>query len=240
MLGNKKLLICISFYNNPEKIKYLKSIISRFNTYELSVDVIIDTNSYLDINGAKVIIHENLNHPWNLTWMHRRHIKQNIDLYDYFMYVEDDMDIPFNNFKNYITQFSELWEIDCVPSFIRVEKFNDKEYVVDITENQCSENIKTINNKNFIHLTQPYHAFWIMPQEYLKNVINENFDRIGNTREEAAWYPGLELNKKQLVMVENNQISKLCHSYHLTNNYSSFYATPFGKIETNKIINRCK
>ncbi len=240
METNKKLLVCISFHHNPEKIQYLKSIINRFNTYGLNVDIIVDTNAPIEIPGINVVVHNNLNHPWNLTWMHRTHIKNNIDLFDYFMYVEDDMDVPYENFKNYIDSFSELWALDCVPSFIRVEIFNNKKYVVDIIENQCLENVRSIGGKKFINLTQPYHAFWIMPQKELKNTMKENFDTIGFTREEAAWYPGLGLNKKQMVLVENDQVSKLCYSYHLTNNYSSFSATPFGKIETNKILNKCK
>lgn len=234
------LLVCISFHYVPEKLQYLKSIINRFCNYPMHVDIIVDSNVYFELEGVTLIVNDNLNHPYDLTWMHRKHIKNNIDAYDYFMYVEDDMDIPFENFKNYITSFSKLWTQGFVPSFIRIEKFNGNEYVVDVTDQQCSNKIFKIDNTDYIVLSQPYHAFWILPNKELKETLIPDFLNIGGTREEAAWYPGHRLSKKQVVLVQNGQVSPLCYSYHLSNNYSSFPPTPFGKIQADKIITICK
>jgi len=237
-INNKKLLVCISFHNVPEKLEYLLKVINTFKSYPLYTDIIVDTNSYIDLKNVILSVHNNLNHPWDLTWMHRKHIKEKINDYDYFIYVEDDMQIPYENFKNYIDDFSNLWSKGYIPSFVRVEMFNNIEYVVDVTEKQCFSNIIKIEDKEYIQLSQPYHAFWILPKEELQKTMKQDFLTVGATREEAAWYPAKRLNKKQLVLIDDKQVSHLCYSYHLSNNYSSFKGTPFGKIEINKIINQ--
>jgi hypothetical protein len=229
-----KLLICISFFNVPEKLKYLKKIIKTFRTYKMTVDIIVDTNTPLEGIDADVIIHD-LKHPYSLTYTHRNHFVNNIHKYDWFMYVEDDMDVPWENFKNYMENFYLLYP-NYIPSFVRIEEFKGKKFVTDCTEQQELLPIK-IGEKNFIALKQPYHAFWIMPKKELKETLTTNFNRLDTHREMAASYPMWELKKIALVQLgENGQVSPLCYSYHLPNNYAEFPNTPFAKIEINQLI----
>jgi hypothetical protein len=167
--------------------------------------------------------------------MHRRHFLDNIDVYDYFMYVEDDMLVPYNAFNEYINNFDTLWDMGCVPSFIRIEAYNDRQFATDIINKQNIEPI-IVNDKTFATLSEPYHAFWIMPQKQLKESINSKFTDLNTSRENAASYPMWTLNKNPLIRIENNEISELCYSYHLANNYAPNPNTPFGKIEVKNIL----
>ena len=229
-----KLLICIAFHYIPERIKYVESLIKRFSAYPLDVTIIVDCNEHIKIEGAHVSVHNRLEHPYYLTWMHRKHIKNNVDNYDWFMYVEDDMDIPWENFQTYMENFSLLWPV-YIPSFVRIEEFEGKQFITDMTERQSKVSIN-IKEKEFLSLNSPYHAFWIMPQKELKETLTKDFVRMTTYREMAASYPMWELQKKPMVMIENGQISPLCYSYHLTNNYAEFPSTPFAKIEINKLL----
>lgn len=256
-----KLLICIAFHYVEDRLKYVMKLLDRFSTYDMAVSVIIDSNKSFNLNDFEIYSHDDLaldynlswiykkefynnisistydklDHPWHLTWMHRKHFADNIDNYNWFMYLEDDIDIPYENFNEYVDNFGMLWEQNSVPSFVRLEKYNNKYFVTDVTSVQDRPKL-LIKEKEFVNLTQPYHAFWIMPQKELKSSLSNNFIRTELSRENAASYPMWELKKTPLVRVENNKISKLSYSYHLTNNYATYPNTPFGKIEINNLL----
>ena len=237
MLSDKRLFVVIAFHVVPEREKYVLSLIKRFSTYSLKgIDIIVDTNVPFHFEGATNCVHNNLQHPWHLTWMHRKHFKEQIDNYDWFMYVEDDMDVPFDAFEEYVDNFAYLWKLKYVPSFVRLEEFNGKYYVTDVTSSQANQPIINISGKEYISLTQPYHAFWIMPQKELKETMTKSFVRTELSRENAASYPMWELKRTPLVRIENGKISPLSYSYHLANNYAPFPNTPFGKIEINDLL----
>ncbi len=217
-----KLLICIAFHYNPERIKYLTQIIDAFlNEYKLDVKIIVDTNTF-DYENPKVKVHphEELYHPFHLTWVHRRHIKEKINEFDCFMYIEDDMYLPFENFQNYLENFKILWP-EYVPSFVRIEQKNGLDFISDIPEKQPLKQI-SIGDKDFNEFKFPYnyHAFWIMPQKELKETMKDDFVRLSDGREFAAMFTGWELGKKALVELENGEISNKSYSYHLPNNYA--------------------
>ena len=228
----KSLLICIAFHCSEKRVDYLKRILAEiFFTYDIDCKIIIDTNSHDAYNLIKtlnpikvdIVVHENLAHPFHLTWMHRKHIKHNIDNYDYFMYLEDDMLLPYENFLNYIENFKLLWPV-AVPGFIRIEKHDGVEYVADVTEHHKLKNVNCVGcgDKKFESLPflQNYHAFWIMPQKELKETMKPDFVKVTDGREFAAMYVGWELGKPCLVQIENGQVSTKCYSYHLPNNVS--------------------
>jgi hypothetical protein len=122
-----------------------------------------------------------------------------------------------------------------VPSFIRVEQCNGKKFVIDVTSPQ-SVDLIFVNGKFFGTLSQPYHAFWIMPKKQLKENMDNDFVKVDLSRENAASYPMWGLHKKPMVRIEGNQISRLCFSYHLANNYACDNNTYFGKIEVKNIL----
>ncbi len=175
------LLICIAFHYAPERIKYLDKVLNELLTnYHGNIHIIIDTNTFdlepLNSNGRiQVFVHENLEHPFHLTWMHRKHIKHSIDAFDNFMYVEDDMLIPYENYLNYLENFKLLWP-NYVPSFVRIEQKDGENFISDIPEQQELNKVE-IGGKSFNEFKFPYnyHAFWIMPQKELKETMKDDF-----------------------------------------------------------------
>ena len=239
-MENKKLLICISFHYVESRIENLKKIVDSFLNYKLKTTIIIDSNQGLNFfeeyDNIIVKTHNNLSHPFHLTSVHRLTMVDEIDNFDYFMYVEDDMLVPYQNFLEYINNFDELYKLNCVPSFVRIEQLNGKEYLVDLTEKQFNRPKININNKTFVSLHQPYHAFWILPNKELKESIDEKFTLLDSNRELSASYVMWGLNKTPYVLMDGNKINKLSCSYHLTNNYVKMKDSPFGKIEFGSVI----
>lgn len=233
MPARDKILVCIAFHYVESRIEYVKSVLRNYSTYDADIDIIVDTNVAVDLN-AQVHVHSSLAHPHHLTRAHRDWFLNNINLYDYFMYVEDDMLVPYAAFKEYTLNFDALWQVGCVPSFIRVEYFDGKKFITDLTGLHTINKV-AINGKFFGALPEPYHAFWIMPKKQLQESITPDFATLDMSRELAASYPMWGLGKTPMVRIENNQISELSYSYHLANNYASNPDTCFGKIEVKDI-----
>lgn len=230
-----KLLVCIASHNPEDRLLYLSDVINTLKDYKIDTTIIIDSNKPFSIEGAEVVVQESLPHPYSLTWCHRKHIADNLYNYDWFMYTEDDMKIPYKNFLMYTENFSLLWD-RYIPSFVRIEEFQGKKYITDVTTYHNKNDIISLHGKRFIHLSNPYHAFWIMPRQALVKTLTASFTRLDTWRELAASYPMWELKKTPLVMIENDKISPLCYSYHLPNNYAMFPNTSFGKIQIDNLI----
>lgn len=241
-----RLLVCIAFHYEQERIPFLERVLDNLSTYEMDTHIIIDTNVGdlpIDRGGnIEVMSCQNLPHPFSLTFLHRVRFLANLDEYDWFMYQEDDMEIPFENFVTYTENFELLWP-DYVPSFVRLETFGATRFVTDALTQYSISEIVELRGKRFIDLsrchtdTGSYHAFWIMPRRELKDSMRRNFSEVGSHRESAASYPQWGLGKIPLVMVEGTGIDPRCFSYHLPNNYASDGgATQHGKIPLNSLI----
>jgi hypothetical protein len=220
-------------------------------TYDIPIHIVVDTNTDVTIQFAdndfhneiesgsiEFCVHKNLEHPSHLTWMHRNHIRDNISQYDVFMYTEDDMDVPFKNFLDYLSKFWDLWPY-YVPSFVRIEK-NDNGELYN-TDNEkvnliTKEKIIKIQGKSFVALESSYHAFWILPKEILEQYLYI-FNRVSSSQEMAASFDWYDLDKTGLVELTNDyKVSNVCYSYHLPNTYVNNSSFGYGKIKMDELI----
>jgi hypothetical protein len=242
----KPLLICIAHHiSNDERNKYLDAVVKNIlDTYPKSTDIIIDVNKKdfaLDktYSNIRIAHHPDLAHPFDLTWCHRQHFLNHINDYEWVCYIEDDLLIPYPNFCFYQSQFNKLWP-NYVPGFVRLERYNNKEYVVDITAQYPKNRYLHLGNEAYASFWQPYHATWSLPTSVLATCNTQQFLAIHPhtlmRREWGASYTIWTMNKQSLVNVVDHKINPLCYIYHLANNYSSCPATPHGKIEVDNVI----
>ena len=250
------LLICIAFHYIDNRLQYLKKVLLRFlNTYKLPFHIIIDTNTsetevllrelfplQIDSNIIEISVYETLPHPHSLTWAHRFHFKDNIDKYEAFMYLEDDMDLPYENFVNYLENFNMMWP-RFVPSFVRVESDASGELFSSdhlLVHNLQWSQLAQAGSKRFMRLHMDYNALWIMPRYALIPTIKDWFARWevnGHVRETAASYILWELKVPGLYEVNSEgKISEKCYVYHLPNNYVNAEGTPLGKMSLKRLV----
>ncbi len=247
-----KLLVCIAAHYVPERIKYLERVLENLKTYQCEIDIIVDSNTgdwkseYFQCinperaNKIEYIPHGGFSHPFNLTQIHREHFKRELNNYDWMMYLEDDMLVSWENFLEYTKKFNFLWP-NYVPSFIRIEEKEGKQYISDVTEHYKINEIIKIEGREFIALPFPqhYHAFWIAPTWVLKQTIDKKFTKLHDNRESAASYLMWELQKKGLLEImkknEKYQIKEDCYSWHLPSNYIDS-GMPNGKILVEEIF----
>jgi len=245
-----KLLICICFHYIEDRFRYLDVLMDRFlNEYtsRFNVTVIVDTNSkqgemrlrerYPD-DRVGIFRHDRLAHPFHLTWMHRYHISLHKDEYDFFMYVEDDMDIPLENFVRYLENFRIVWPRG-VPVFLRVEEKDGVRYNSDAERREPVRHLEILKDREFVTEMMhplPYHAFWICPGDVLRSIMPPDFVKCSISRETAASFLIWEMRKKGYLQWEDGNVSRKCLAYHLPNNYACDPHTRLGKIPLDNVF----
>lgn len=233
-----KVLVTVAFHYNSNRVNQFKKVIDNYKSYGCEVDVVVYTNDNslekINFNDIKIIVCDNLSHPFHLTWKPREYISEKYKDYDWIIYQEDDILIPPYHFVHYINRFNELYNEKCMPSFVQIEELNNEKYIVNFTK-QITKEIITINNERYFSPIEPYNAFWILPKKVINDNI-KNFVRLSDSREFAAHYPMSELKLKPLISLNSDdQIFVKCYAYHLTNNYV-LTDSPFAKIKVNEVF----
>lgn len=233
-----KRRICkhIAFFYNHERLKYVNKMIDEVNNYEDETDIFIHTNVEIDINlfnknnngKLEIVVHDLTGkNPFYLTWKCRNLMKDQLNDYTTFIYVEDDILIPSATIS-YWKEFNE--KCICENSnlgFLRIEFDSEGiEYLTDITEKFSKYTI--IDNKPYvINDINPYCAFWIYNKnEFKRFVESELYDPANITgydiREKSAiglnglltkWYT------QTIIPFTNLKIDYRCKVYHMPNNY---------------------
>ena len=248
-----KLLICICYHHDSEKtlenlFQNLKNIQS---TYKCNYKIVIHVNNEIakqfilkNFSDVEVNVCYNLLHPFLLTWQHRQYMKDCINDYDVFMYIEDDVLIKYEQLINYIKNIESVWP-KYVPTFFRYEVKEEEKYAVDVTHLYPHPgNIISLNKKYYV-VDKFYCGCWVLPAWLLKEVITEQFTQITNgginnfEREHAASFVNWHLNKQCLIELDDEglNISELSLIHHMSNKYvNCLELVTFGKTKVAQIF----
>jgi hypothetical protein len=244
----------ISFYFLTDRVIYINKIIDETNKYEYTTDIYIHTN-YIDLqkeafnnytNGTiKVIYHDLSNcHPFYLTWKCRELLKEQRNEYDIFMYIEDDILVPYKAIKYWLEYNEKLIEMNYNLGFVRIEVKNDVEYITDLYGERFNT-IINLNDKDYcVNDKNPYCAFWIYNKKEFNNFVNSTYYDINNIpyydiREKSAiGLHGVHTNyyKNTLIPIVNKNLIQDCRIYHMHNNYVNDKNTPFATIRFDEAV----
>jgi len=245
----------VSFFYLENRICYINNIINESNKYECITDIFIHTNNinleedYFNkyINGSlKIIKHDLSNeHPYYLTWKCRELLKQQKNDYDIFMYIEDDILVPYKAIQYWLKHNEKLIKFGYNLGFLRIEVDNNNiEYITDLNNTNfdtvilIDENYYCVNNKN------PYCAFWIYNKNEFNRFIDSEYYNIENIpgykiREKSAiglhgnsnyWY------KNTVIPIINNKLIDCCKIFHMANNYVNNDTSGFAKTKFDEAI----
>jgi len=245
----------ISFYFLIDRIIYINNIIDETNKYEYTTDIFIHTNN-IDLqegmlnnytNGYIKIIYHDLSNidPFYLTWKCRELLQQQRNEYDIFMYIEDDILVPYKAIQYWLEYNQILLEMNYNLGFVRIEVEDGVEYITDLygeifdTFIDLNEKKYCVNNKN------PYCAFWIYNKNEFNNFVNSKYYNINNInhyygiREKSAiglhgFYT--DYYKNTLIPIVNNKLIEECKIYHMPNNYVLDKNTLFATIKFNEAV----
>jgi len=236
-----RILIHIAFHYVEPRFCYLVKVLSAINSYHFKhIDVIIDTNSAetkscfrkLQSNfnfDFHVQVHDPLEHPFLLTWAHRHNISDQIDKYDYFMYIEDDIEIHYDALTRWRDDSHSMHEDGYLRGFMRTE-INSRNNTVLTDQKSVMKfrNLQYYKNKPYLRPSNPYHGFWIYSQQQMKIFIKSqcwldgNYPKWGVRERAAAGMTWLDTSSHNILIPLTNalEIPEDVRVHHLPNNYA--------------------
>jgi hypothetical protein len=252
----------ITFYFLFDRIIYINNIIDETNKYEYITDIFIHTNN-IDLeksmfnnytNGCINIIYHDLSniHPFYLTCKCRDLLQQQKNEYDIFMYIEDDILVPYKAIKYWLEYNEKLIELNYNLGFVRIEIENNIEYITDLYGEKM-DTIIYINDKKYcVNNKNPYCAFWIYNKNEFNKYVNSEYYNIDNLpldgiRERSAfgliydgWYKIYDgWYKNTLIPIVDNKLIEDCKIYHMPNNYVTNKNTHYATIKFDEAIQFC-
>jgi len=236
---NYKIAVHITHYQdgrtNLKRNFFLKRAIISYLQISKNVEIFIHSNKkYIyKHKSVKCFVHNNKNeHPFYLSWKYRNLMQQQKNLYDFYIYSEDDILFTMKNFlywkKNYELCTKNFYNL----GFIRVEnRMSAGLYAVDLFLKL--KKFITLNQKKFIiNDVNPYCALWIMDNqqfnEFIKTKIwkfdwKTSYQAYGDIRAMSAmgWH-GLNCGyyKSTIIPLKNYKMDNDCIITHLDNRYS--------------------
>jgi hypothetical protein len=277
------LLVHIPFHYRAERVAYIKRLIENFKNYRLKrVDVVVDTNSELTraaiapilplVNRSKnlnlnvtITCHDHLEHPFDLTWVHRQAMSKQLQNYDLFMYLEDDILVPWETFISVRNDQVLLEKTEWIRGVLRIEK-SDRgvNYLADFKEPMGPPEILHLQGGRFFQPKYPYSACWIYTRAQMTRFFaseywpEANYDncapawsqgkRYKYKREKAAFGMAyLPQNRDQDIRQDHHRIvlpiprdgfelDSHFFVYHLPRNYIGDRTVFFAKIPTHLIF----
>lgn len=245
----------ISFFYLENRFIYINKIIDETNNYEFITDIYIHTNNK-DLNKdifnkytngiIKIICHDLTNiNPYYLTWKCRDLLKKQKNDYDIFIYIEDDILVPYKAIKYWLKYSPKLISLNYNLGFLRIETDkNNTEFITDLDGQQFDTIINLNNNYYCLNNKNPYCAFWIYTKEEFNKFVNSKYYDCNNNihekyciREKSA----IGLTNSYLITlipIINNNLIDDCKIYHMPNNYVLNKYSLFGTIKFDDCIKK--
>ena len=188
-----KILICITFHYNKERLKYLKKVIKGFINITKYIDIYIVTNTHKEYELSKIkqcypfldktkkIITKSFvvkGNPHNLIMCHKIFLNNEFIKYNnftHFLHTEDDMLFNKYNFNYWLKYRKLLFKYKNVPSFFRVERVKQKSKYksTDVGFRILWSLIpkRLINNYFFINMPNPSQSNYLVDKNLAREML---------------------------------------------------------------------
>jgi hypothetical protein len=178
------MLVHIAFHFVPRRWQYLEKVLTGLAEFEIDrLLIVIDSNTN-DVTAqlatlslpahctVRVDVHEDLAHPFDLTWAHRKHMAGALESFDYFMYLEDDIYVPSQTFAAWLRRAESIDQRGFIHGFLRVE--------FDFTGDPVSSDWRRVANRptaidvdgtRYIRPAWFYQACWVYSRATLQRFV---------------------------------------------------------------------
>jgi hypothetical protein len=248
------LLVHIAFHFVPHRWQYLEKVLAGLAEFEIErVVVVIDSNTN-DVSerlvalslskhcNVRVDVHANLAHPFDLTWAHRKHMAGALESFDYFMYLEDDIYVPWRTFDAWLRRSESVRKRGFIHGFLRIE-FDLAGHAVSSDWRRPVKRPATveIDGVKYIRPESFYQACWVYSRATMQRFVRTGAWQRGfhpwsslirgyrhsgaanYTREFSACGMACAAPGRPRVLLpvdDNGQIQSDAWVYHLPNNYA--------------------
>jgi len=238
---NLKLALHVPFYVKPQnddynkkRLSYANIIIKNANEYEIKTDLFFHCNINLDLeyfepffNGKLNILHHDIKgcNTMILTRKPRPLLLEQLNEYDYFAYIEDDISFTKESLSYWLKYKDECIKENYNLGFCRYDKHKDDFFFTDIFKKL--EKTVVINNTTYvINDVNPYCALWIYDkQEFTKFIKDPTFNNLdlmkhyGYPEKSSIGYTILGKYKNTVIPLIDGKLNPDSKIHHLPNNY---------------------
>ena len=271
-----RLLVAITFHMSQSRITYLASVLRSLADFPVSeLRVVIITNTLdpsnlhiLSALGSEVLQKDSvfvrtsgeLAHPFELAWCHKSLIRDEFLMASWgnpthFIYLEDDMQLSFNNFAYYVTYSRILGPRRLIPSFLRTEFNADRGGFVNV------DNVKPMRLKNepavqvgeyaFVNPRNPYTACFILDRELAAEYVETKSFQLKTSSDVCNWgvreraamglcHEAIPNGFRCRLVVPVDRVKKRVPTgawiTHLPGNYSAKLVSDFARIRMEEIF----
>ncbi len=223
-----KLMINIANYGTTQ-LPYLNRIIDNISKFNYDCDIFIDSTVKITHSiNPHVVLHD-IKIGQHLVWAHRKRTLDNINNYDAFIYLENDILITQYHLDYYFSLCQEIDQNEYMPGLLRYEECNNEHTLVDLNDYYPGMNFDVIllNNKRFFYVKYPHQGLYILTKQQLKKCIdNHSFDvnSVGSCKrgfgilESAATEP--LTSYKKIIPIDD---IKKSYIHHMSNKYIKTY-----------------
>ncbi|MDC0450214.1 hypothetical protein OAL70_05010 [Pelagibacteraceae bacterium] len=261
-MKNFKISVHIPYYisdNYVDKSKLLKRVCNSYLKLSKKVKIFIHTNKKLKANNKKIkfIFHDlSKIHSYKLTWVCRKLMLRQKNLFDIFIYGEDDLLFTKNNFNYWLKYRDKCLNDDFNLGFLRVEKRKKNNLLYSSDQITKVKKYVLLKKEKFAKLESSNSSLWVYTREELKKFSktrywNFNFKWITVSgilliREMAAvgWH-GENMNgqymnryKATIIPIKNNKLDKDSFIKHISNNYANNPAGLFGSLKVDSLLSK--
>jgi SAM-dependent methyltransferase len=168
-----KILVAIASYGHAND-RYLDRVINEYRSMQFNVDVVVLSNIEKAVSPAvECLVGLPTRDPWSLPFLHKNLFRDRLELYDLFIYSEDDILITEENIRAFLDVASVLKE-DEIAGFLRVEYGPDGERNFPEAHGHFRwdcESVRVRQSYTLAHFTNEHSACYILTQQQLAKAI---------------------------------------------------------------------
>ena len=171
--AGESLLVHVAFHFVPHRWQFLAKVLTAIGTYRLSrILIVVDSNSPATAELIETVslpphcelrldVHAALPHPFDLTWAHRMHMASAVGRFDCFMYLEDDIEVPWSTFEAWKAAAPAVDRAGFVRGFLRIERDREGRALSSDWRHPMSDpRCVRIDGRDYVRPDAFYQACW--------------------------------------------------------------------------------
>lgn len=168
-----RILVAIASYGHAND-RYLDRVINEYRSTKFDVDVVVLSNIEKAVPPAvECLVGLPTKDPWSLPFLHKKLFLERLNLYDLFIYSEDDILITEENIRAFLDVESDLNE-DEIAGFLRVEYGPNGERNFPEVHGHFRwdcESVRVRGSYTLAHFTNEHSACYILTRQQLAKAI---------------------------------------------------------------------
>jgi 2-polyprenyl-3-methyl-5-hydroxy-6-metoxy-1,4-benzoquinol methylase len=179
--GSRRVLVALASYGTSND-KYLARLIEEYRSMSFQVDIVVLSNIPKQLGpGIQVLVGLPDRNPWSLPFPHKEVFAERIEMYDIFVYSEDDMLITEHHLHAFLEVSAVLRE-DEIPGFIRIEKGPDGDLNYPDFHAHFHWDAASVRSRGaytVAHFTNEHSACYVLTRDQLKQAIQSGGFLVG-------------------------------------------------------------